>query len=211
MISHLSTSASNARSYTRAIIHRNCDGNIAVVWYIVRKGELGEKWHLGESSAERLFLHRVSLAYIPDAKWSVCTFCIPHIFPLHTWREWPVQKIAHRKGIFQTLDATPQPATRPTIRLTFRKSISCNARLLFIFSRCFISSCMLHVYLRVCERSLRDMWRNSWPRKGDTRNFQAAIVRESKVWNYENENIWVTLRVINCVYNPQVLYVKKHS
>lgn len=58
-----------------------------------------------------------------------------------------MQKIAHKNGIFHTRDATPQPATRPMIRLTFRKSINCSARLLFIFSLCFISNCMLHVYL----------------------------------------------------------------
>lgn len=64
-----------------------------------------------------------------------------------TCRECPVQKTAQRKGTLHTLDATPQPATRPTIMLTFRNNISCNALLLFIFSRCLISSCMLQVYL----------------------------------------------------------------
>lgn len=64
-----------------------------------------------------------------------------------TCREWPVQNTAHRKGIFHILDATPHPATKPTIMNTFKNSIICSALLLFIFSRCLISSCMLHVYL----------------------------------------------------------------
>lgn len=81
---------------------------------------------------------------------------------IRTWSECPVQNTAHKNETFQTLDATPQLATRPMIRLTLRKSISCKARLLFIFSRCLISNCMLQVYLledrEECAHESRQGW-----------------------------------------------------
>lgn len=142
-VSHPSTSVSNVRSYIRAIIHRNCDGDTRVVRYVVRK----ENGRGKRNGASRTRIFRLRDSPSPPKHFLQQRVSLL----LRTWSEWPVQKTAQRNGIFHILDITPQKPTKPTIRQIFRNSIICSARLLFIFSRCFISSCMLHVYL--CARA----------------------------------------------------------
>lgn len=62
---------------------------------------------------------------------------------------------------------------------------------------------------RVCNRDLCDVWRNSWPRKESDAKLSAhTTARESKVWNYENENIRIVLRLVNWVRNPKTAKVR---